>query len=250
MDSKPEATREAELRNIRQMAASVLKSGTSGEVQTGLPEDRTCFIFVPEKNSGMVCFQAMPASSQDVRAKTTPVALTDSAEYFHDGFRGLIENSLQGILIHRDWQPIFANDALARIFGYPEANAILELNNVRELHAEHERDRLKMFNETRLAGGEVPEIYGFEALRADGISIWIQMTVRVVNWKGERAGNATLVHRRYGTQESWTTPCAIVQLRRLNRIGDQGCVPKRAASINCASWADGRHRCAHSTRSR
>ena len=56
IDSKPEATREAELKNIRQMAASVLKSGTSGEVQTGLPEDRTCFIFVPEKNSGTVCF--------------------------------------------------------------------------------------------------------------------------------------------------------------------------------------------------
>ena len=32
IDSKPEAAREADLRNIRQMAASVLKSGTSGEV--------------------------------------------------------------------------------------------------------------------------------------------------------------------------------------------------------------------------
>ena len=94
IDSKPEATREADLRNIRQMAASVLKSGTSGEVQIGLPEDCTCFIFVPKKKSGTVCFQAMPASSQDVRAKTTPVASTYSAEYFHDGFRGLIENSL------------------------------------------------------------------------------------------------------------------------------------------------------------
>ena len=100
-------------------------------------------------------FLAMPASSQDVRTKTTPVASTDSAEYFHDGFRGLIKNSLQGMLIHRDWQPIFANDALARIFGCPEANAIPELDNVRELYAEHVRDRLKMFNETRLAGGEV-----------------------------------------------------------------------------------------------
>ena len=56
IDSKPEAMREANLRNIRQMAASVLKSGTSGEVQTGLPEDCTCFIFVPENNSGTVCF--------------------------------------------------------------------------------------------------------------------------------------------------------------------------------------------------
>ncbi len=97
----------------------------------------------------------MPASSQDVRAKTTPVALNDSAEYFHGEFRGLIENSPQGILINRDWQPIFANDALARIFGCPEANAIAELDNVRELYAEHVRYRLKMFNETRLAGGEV-----------------------------------------------------------------------------------------------
>jgi len=83
-----------------------------------------------------------------------------------------------------------------------------------------------MFNKTRLAGGEVPEIYEFEALRADGSSIWIQTTVRVVNWNRERAGDATLVHRRYGTQESWTTTCAIVQLRCLSRIGEQGYVPK------------------------
>lgn len=167
------------------MAASVLKSGTSGEVQIGPPEDCTCFIVVPEKHSCTVCFQAMLASSQDERPKMTPVASADSAEQFHDGFRSLIENSLQGILIHRDWQPIFANDALARIFRYREANAILELDNVRELYAE--RDRLKMFNKTRLAGGEVPEIYEFDALRADGTSIWIQTTVRVVNWNGEQA---------------------------------------------------------------
>ena len=44
-----------------------------------------------------------------------------------------------------------------------------------------------MLNKTRLAGGEVPEICEFEALRADGTSIWIQTTVRVVNWKGKRA---------------------------------------------------------------
>ena len=129
------------------MAASVLKSGTSGEVQIGPPEDCTRFMVVPEKHSCTVCFQAMPASSQDVRAKTTPVASIDSAEHFHDGFRSLIENSLQGILIHRDWQPIFANDALARIFGYPEANAVLELDNIRELYAEHERrDRFAFCN--------------------------------------------------------------------------------------------------------
>ena len=169
------------------MAASVLKFGTSGDVQIGPPEDCTSFMVVPEKHGGTVCFQAMPASSQGVRAKTTPVASTDSAEHFHDGFRSPIENSLQGILIHRDWQPIFANDALAQIFGYPGANEILKLDNFRELYAKHERDLLRIINKTRLAGGEVPEICEFEALRADGTSIWIQTTVRVVNWNGERA---------------------------------------------------------------
>ena len=134
----------------------------------------------------------MPASSQDVRAKTTPVASTDSAEYFHDGFRGLIKNSLQGMLIHRDWQPIFANDALARIFGCPEANAILELDNVRELYAEHERDRLKMFNEKRLAGGEVRRsmnlkrlertAYPFGLIRLFGSSIGTESGRATQHW--------------------------------------------------------------------
>ncbi len=60
IDSKPEATREADLRNIRQMATSVRKSGTSGEVQIGLPEDRTCFIFVREKTVAQSAFKPCP----------------------------------------------------------------------------------------------------------------------------------------------------------------------------------------------
>ena len=82
IDSKPEATREANLRNILQMAASVLESGASGEVQIGPLEDFACIIVVPEKHRGTVCFQAMPASAQDVHAKATPAASTDSAEFF------------------------------------------------------------------------------------------------------------------------------------------------------------------------
>ena len=35
-----------------------------------------------------------------------------------DRFQNLIESSIQGILIHRNWMPLFLNRAYATILGY------------------------------------------------------------------------------------------------------------------------------------
>jgi len=150
------------------------------EIKVGQPGDTVGFTAVPERESRSVCFLA---AVPDAPAQLGIPSLRD----VDGGFRELVEESQQGILIHRNWRPVFGNEALARIFGYSDVDEVLGLKSVRELYAEHERERLKLFNEARLAGNAAPEIYEFEAVRADGERIWVQTSVRVVTWNGERA---------------------------------------------------------------
>ena len=190
IDGKSASDREGDLAKIRQMAQRVSQLGGACELQIGGHGNSIRFAVVPEKEKQSVCFLALSKSDGTASFLKEPTEADRHIPTLRDvegGFRNLVEEALQGILIHRDWRPLFANQALARIFGFADADDILAIPNVRQLYAEHERDRLKLFNEARLAGGQAPEIYEFEAIRVDGERIWIQTTVRVVTWNGERA---------------------------------------------------------------
>ena len=47
-----------------------------------------------------------------------------------DRFRNLIEGSIQGILIHRNWTPLFLNRAYATILGYDSPEELMALGSV------------------------------------------------------------------------------------------------------------------------
>ena len=179
-----DSERNSHLATLTAIAADVAESGEA--TMTGLNRSDLPFRFtvIPERDTRNVCFIATnKVNGAPARQSESIPSLRDVDE----GFRSLVEESLQGILIHRDWSPVFANQAFARIFGFSDADDVLALDNVRQLYAEHERERLKQFNEARLAGSAAPEIYEFEGLRADGERIWVQTSVRLVTWNGERA---------------------------------------------------------------
>ena len=69
-----------------------------------------------------------------------------------DRFRNLIEGSLQGILIHRNWQPLFVNQAYASLLGYASPDELLALGSVEQHLAPYERDRRRRYMEARMRG--------------------------------------------------------------------------------------------------
>ena len=107
-------------------------------------------------------------------------------------FRNLIEGSLQGVLVQRDGVVLFANTALAEMFGYQCVDALYELENIEHLAAVHERSRLDDFERRRLAGHAAPVHFEFDGLRHDGSSITLLSSARVVNWHGAPAVQSTL----------------------------------------------------------
>ena len=102
-------------------------------------------------------------------------------------FRTLIAKSTQGILIHRDNKPLFANQAMAEIFGYQCPEEIRSLSSVSDLVAEHEQKRLRSYGAARLTHGDAPASYEYEGVQKDGTSIWLENFVTVIDWEGARA---------------------------------------------------------------
>src|SRR6516162_6306470 len=57
-------------------------------------------------------------------------------------FRDLIEGSIQGIVIHRNFTPLFANQASATILGYESPDDIIKMGSLLTIFPPAERVRL------------------------------------------------------------------------------------------------------------
>ena len=101
-------------------------------------------------------------------------------------FRVLIEESMEGILVHRAMKPLFVNESWARIHGYSVAE-VLRLETVLPLLHAEEHDRMLDYTHSRLSGLEVPTHYEYRGLHRDGSTLWLGNMVRRIDWLGEPA---------------------------------------------------------------
>ncbi|MDH3598616.1 MAG: PAS domain S-box protein [Candidatus Tectomicrobia bacterium] len=109
-------------------------------------------------------------------------------------FQTLVEGSLQGILIHRDFKPLFVNQAYADIFGYDSPAEILQSENILHLvAAQHEHERLSHYGVTRLDAGGAPARYEYQGIRRDGERVWILNFVSLTTWDQAPAIHTTSI---------------------------------------------------------
>lgn len=108
-------------------------------------------------------------------------------------FRNLIEGSIQGILIHRDYEPLFINQAFADIFGYDDPQDLLDLNSIDVLFASGEIARVKSLEENTSFDEETPISYEFQGKTRSGDLIWLDNRIRIVTWQGQKAVQSTIV---------------------------------------------------------
>lgn len=107
-------------------------------------------------------------------------------------FRDLVEGSIQGLFVHRDWKIIYANAAAATIFGYDPLH--LEKADFRDLVSDEDKALIEDFRSRRIAGdANVPERYEVRGVRADGSQIWLELFSRIVEWDGARAIQTTIM---------------------------------------------------------
>lgn len=110
-----------------------------------------------------------------------------------DRFRNLIEGSIQGILIHHNWQPLFVNRAYAAILGYDSAEELMALGSVENHLAPYERQRRREYMQARMRGDPAPSHYEFDAVRKHGTIVTLQNVVSTVKWDGKKAIQSTII---------------------------------------------------------
>src|SRR5438093_10805650 len=107
-------------------------------------------------------------------------------------FRDLIEGSIQGIVIHRNFIPLFANQAYATILGYASPDDIITMGSLLPIFPPAERARLTGYVQARQEGRSVSGQQEHQAVRKDGTLIWLDAKIREIIWEGERALQVTI----------------------------------------------------------
>ncbi|WP_452005962.1 sensor histidine kinase [Azospirillum largimobile] len=106
-------------------------------------------------------------------------------------FRDLVEGSIQGIIIHRDFHPLYANDSFAAMLGLTVAE-VMALPSLLALVPVEERNGLIDNYDRLLDGGSTPR-RRIRACRPDGGSLWVELTGRRVDWMDGPAVQAVVV---------------------------------------------------------
>ncbi|MCH9022887.1 MAG: PAS domain S-box protein [Planctomycetes bacterium] len=107
-------------------------------------------------------------------------------------YRNLVEGSVQGIVIHKDGRILFANRALADVFGFSSADELIG-TSIDQRVAPEDLPRLHGYRAARLRGTDTVSHYEYRGVRKDGSLIWLDNMVQVISWEGEQALQSTLV---------------------------------------------------------
>ncbi len=131
-----------------------------------------------------------PFEDQEDKGSLVRQSATDpDAESF---FKDLIDNALQGIMIHRSHRPLYVNQAWADLHGMT-VDEVMAMSTLLDLIDPSEIKRLQGYATDRLAGGHPPVRYRYRALHKNGRPIWLEQFVRVFDWQGERFIQSTII---------------------------------------------------------
>ncbi|WP_281020016.1 PAS domain S-box protein [Minwuia sp. IMCC3060] len=100
-------------------------------------------------------------------------------------FRTIVEQTLDGIIVHQNSAVMFANVAAERIYGH-DSGTMIGMDPF-DLLVPGERERAKKLAQRRLLGERIPERLSFRGLRRDGSEIDVEMVGFTVEWDGAPA---------------------------------------------------------------
>ena len=105
-------------------------------------------------------------------------------------FHKLFDESNQGILIHRHYKPLYANQALVDIYGFDSIEEFMSLKSTEILTAPEHKTR---HHAARMRGEQVPTVQESHGLKKDGTHIRINNRSFIMDWEGEPAVCSTRV---------------------------------------------------------
>ena len=123
------------------------------------------------------------------RRKDTEKALQESERHY----RELFDGSLQGIVIHQGFQPLFANQAYAQLLGYSDVTELLCNGSLKEIIPPEQHAVAQEIWSQLLADGKPRVVRQTSNVRRDGQRIWVDVMVSRITWRERPAVQSSIV---------------------------------------------------------
>jgi PAS domain S-box-containing protein len=99
-------------------------------------------------------------------------------------YRTAIECSNDGVVLLAGGEHFYINDRFIEIFGYSARNEFQEKSIFMVIHPD-DREKALIHRRRILAGEETPSRYEAKGIRKDGTTLYIEISVALVNYRGE-----------------------------------------------------------------
>lgn len=102
-------------------------------------------------------------------------------------FRGVVEGSLQGIIIQQDGRIVYANGAMARLFGYDNSDGLIGRDPFADLITDSDLEFFRRRTDQVYRGARVEPTPPWRARRSDDRVVWLTSTAHPTEWQGRPA---------------------------------------------------------------
>lgn len=108
-------------------------------------------------------------------------------------FRDLIEGSIQGMVIHRNFKALMVNQAYADMHGYDSPKEIMALTDISILFLDENIEMPLKRARQILTDIQPDPRQRFKNRRKDGTTLWVELVERKVIWNEQEAIQTTLI---------------------------------------------------------
>ena len=112
------------------------------------------------------------------------IRLVEQWKQSEERFRHLVETSLLGIFVHRDFNFIYVNDALLTMLGFDSMEDLNSIGPLISIVKPEYREMVQRRYGERMEGGQPPGRYELELVRKEGTHIWVEIQVKMITWDG------------------------------------------------------------------
>jgi diguanylate cyclase (GGDEF)-like protein/PAS domain S-box-containing protein len=105
----------------------------------------------------------------------------------------LVNTVPQGLLVHREFRPLFVNPALARMFGFDDVEQAMAHDTFLSFVGEEQRPHIED-EHARILSGELTAWTGrLQMFDRDGNSVWVEEHLRQIQWQDGPAVQMALI---------------------------------------------------------
>ncbi|MCL2468879.1 MAG: diguanylate cyclase [Alphaproteobacteria bacterium] len=102
-------------------------------------------------------------------------------------FRDMIEQSAQGILVHSNFKPLYANTAFADLLGFETPQAITDLPLIRSLFPQENWPQIEAQYNDFMRSDKTSQHARVQVLSQDGRDLWLTVIARKIDWDEQQA---------------------------------------------------------------